>query len=148
MSTTHGSRKRFWAEAHVDHGLGPRLWSAWTDPSTWHEWDLGLASARLLDPDFEPGAAGEIVDLSGRVSRFEVAHVAADRAAVVVEVRLPAARLVLSRSVTAGRDPVVRHEVAFTGLAAPVFAQILGRRFRPQVGPSLDALLDRLAPQT
>lgn len=77
------------------------VWRLWTTPSTWGEWDRGLTSARLEGP-FVVGARGEIVDRSGRTSTFVVVEVEQGEHATY-EVRLPAARLVLRRSLTGHR---------------------------------------------
>lgn len=139
-AVTRGSRRHFWAEADVSPREGEGLRRVWTDPAGWQRWDLGLRQARLLDPQFAVGARGELVDLGGRTSPFTVTELAPDRSLVRVVVRLPAARLVLTRRFADGPDRV-RHEVAFTGPLAPAFALILGGGFRRKVGPSLDAAL-------
>lgn len=103
------------------------------------EWDRGLTSARLEGP-FVVGARGEIVDRSGRTSTFVVVEVEQGEHATY-EVRLPAARLVLRRSLTGHRSRRLRHEVTFGGPLAPVWAVVLGRGFRRQLPPTLDALV-------
>jgi uncharacterized protein YndB with AHSA1/START domain len=119
-----------------------RVWRLWTQPASWGDWDRGLTSASLDGP-FGPGARGRLVDTSGRTSRFVVEEVETGRH-VRVRVRLPAASLVLDRSVltSSGDDEtLVRHDVRFEGPLGPVFAVLLGRRFRRLLPPTLEALV-------
>lgn len=67
-----GSWQSFWAEA--ESAAPGAVWRCWTDLSTWGDWDRGLTSASL-DGAFMVGAVGELVDISGRRSRFEVQQV-------------------------------------------------------------------------
>lgn len=99
-------------------------------------WDRGLRSA-TLDGDFVAGATGRLVDTAGRTSRFVVAEVDGQARRCVVDVPLPGAVLRLTRTL---QDDVARHEVTFTGPAGPVFALLLGGRFRRRIGPTLSAV--------
>ena len=62
-----------------------------------------------------------------------------------MRVRLPAAGLVLERTVRLADDQapptMIRHEVRFVGLLGPLFAVLLGRRFRELLPPTLEALV-------
>lgn len=121
-----------------------RVWQLWTEPASWGDWDRGLSSASLEGP-FEPGARGRLHDTSGRASPFVVEEVDGGRRCRV-RVRLPAASLVLERSLLpsyAHSETLVRHDVRFAGPLGPVFAVLLGRRFRRLLPPTLDALVRR-----
>lgn len=78
------------------------------------------------------GAVGRLVDASGHASRFTVR--ALEQVRCVVDVTLPAAVLRLTRTLGGG---VARHDVAFHGPAAPLFAALLGGRFRRLIGPTV-----------
>lgn len=141
MVVVGGSWRSFWAE---DQSLAPdAVWRCWTDPATWGEWDRGLSSASLDGP-FTVGAVGELVDTAGRRSPFKVQQVDEGRCCRV-RVRLPAAGLVLERTLEPGANDApwttVRHEVRFVGPLGPVFAVVLGRRFRHLLPPTLEALV-------
>ncbi len=145
--TATGRPRRFGASATT---VDPdRVWELWTSPGTWGRWDGGLRDARL-DPPFAPGAVGTITALDGWVSAFVVEEVVdrgTDRAAAGSErlrrcrvgVALPGARLVLTRTLTGSR---LRHDVEFTGPLGPLWAQVLGRRFRLLLPPTVRALVD------
>jgi hypothetical protein len=122
-----------------------RVWSLWTEPASWGAWDRGLTDASLTGP-FTAGARGQITDTTGRTSSFVVEQVDPGRHCRV-RVLLPAAALVLDRSVLpspADAETQVRHDVRFEGPLGPLFAVLLGRRFRRLLPETLDALV-RLA---
>jgi hypothetical protein len=136
MTTVEGSPRDFRAGTPVgDHA--ERVWQLWTTPSTWSTWDRGLRAA-ALDGAFTAGATGTVVGLDGRRSRFVVDEGDPGRR-TRWHVPLPGGRMELVRTLGDGR---AEHRVRFTGPAAPVWAAVLGRRFRPMLGPTLDALLD------
>lgn len=76
----------------------------------------------------------------GRTSRFHVTAVEPE-GRCAYEVPLVGARLVLERTLDGPGPWRVRHEVAFVGPLAPVWALLLGRGFRRQLGPTVDGLL-------
>ncbi|HXV94255.1 MAG TPA: SRPBCC family protein [Pseudonocardia sp.] len=112
------------------------VWRRWTDPGTWGSWDLGLRSA-ALDGEFAPGAQGMITGTDGRRSRFTVREVEPLRRTVVA-VRLPAAEMVLTRTLDPGPQAGVEHRVSFTGPLGALWSAVLGRRFRPLIGPTVE----------
>lgn len=112
------------------------VWRRWTDPATWGEWDRGLRSAELDGP-FVAGAAGVLVGLDGRRSRFVVDEVDPGRR-VRWHVPLPLGRMELERTLGGG---VAEHRVRFAGPAAAVWARVLGRRFRPLLAPTVEAVV-------
>lgn len=137
MATTAGTTRRFSAEATTTRP--DEVWRLWTTPPSWGDWDAGLASAELRSP-FVVGASGVLTDLSGRRSEFVVTEVAPERCCAY-EVRLPGATLRLVRTIGSGSPAPVRHEVSFVGPAAVVWSWLLGRTFRRQIGPTVDALV-------
>lgn len=136
MATVEGTNRRFSATATTTHP--DEVWRLWTSPATWEQWDAGLRSAHLDGP-FTAGATGELVDLRGRRSTFVVTQVRPG-STCSYRVPLPGAALVLRRTVDPGSG-ALRHDVAFTGLLGPVWAAALGRGFRKQIGPTVDALV-------
>lgn len=143
MTTVTGTSRAFGATVATNRP--DIVWRLWTEPASWGDWDRGLTSASLSGP-FAPGARGQLIDTGGRTSPFVVEDVDAGRRCRI-RVRLPAAALVLERSLLASTDRAetqVRHEVRFEGPLGPVFALLLGRRFRRLLPPTLDALV-RLA---
>jgi hypothetical protein len=137
MATTTGTNRRFIAEATTTRPH--EVWRLWTTPGSWGAWDAGLASAEL-EGQFDIGASGVLTDLSGRRSAFLVTEIDPVRRCAY-EVRLPAATLRLVRTIGTGSPAVVRHEVCFVGPMAVVWSWLLGRAFRRQIGPTVDALV-------
>lgn len=138
MTETSGTWRDF--EARTTCAEPGRVWQLWTAPHTWGEWDRGLAAARL-DGEFRAGAVGTIVGLDGRESRFVVDHVDPGRS-VRWHVPLPGARMELTRSLDAeGPRRRLTHRVRFTGPLSRPWGWLLGRRFKPMLGPTVDALV-------
>lgn len=135
MIEVEGSRRDFRASGPVGDRAA-EVWHRWTTPGTWSGWDRGLRGAELPGP-FVAGARGTLVGLDGRRSRFVVDEVDPGRR-VRWHVPLPGARMDLTRTIA---DGVAEHHVRFRGPLAPVWAAVLGRRFRPLLGPTLAALL-------
>lgn len=137
MADATGGLRSFNATGNTDRP--DEVWRLWTTPATWGDWDRGLASARLDGP-FREGARGKIVDRAGRTSTFVVGEVEPGHR-YGYHVALPGARLVLERTLHRDRPGQVRHDVAFRGPLALVWAVILGRGFRRQLPPTIAALL-------
>ncbi len=115
------------------------VWRRWTDPATWGDWDRGLRSAELDGP-FKPGARGTIVGLAGRRSRFTVCSVE-PRVRVVIDVPLPAAVMVQTRTLQQGSPGRAEHQITFRGALAGLWVRVLGRRFRPLLGNTVNAVV-------
>ena len=113
------------------------IWTLWTTPSSWRDWDRGLRSASLAG-DMALGSVGQIVPLSGRPARFEV--VAFDpRQSYAFETALPGAVLRVERSFNADRTTFT-HRVTFSGLSAFAFARMFGPGFRAALPPTMRQL--------
>lgn len=112
------------------------VWLRWTDPRTWGDWDLGLRGAEVDGP-FAAGSRGSLTGLDGRRSAFVIREVR-DRELTVVDVRLPAAVMVLRRMLGSGSPATVEHRVTFEGPLAALWSVVLGRRFRPLIAETVD----------
>ena len=112
------------------------VWRLWTTPPTWGDWDAGLRSGPVVE-----GVRGVLVDTTGRRSRYTVTGFDRERRCEVT-VNLPAARMVLTRTLQAH---TARHEVAFAGPLGRVWAALLVRRFRPLLGPTVEAAVTQAA---
>jgi uncharacterized protein YndB with AHSA1/START domain len=114
------------------------IWSAWTTPASWGDWDLGLTSASL-DGDFVVGAKGEIQPRSGSKATFTVVAVEPGKSCTF-ETQLPMARLVVTRTIVSEMPTVFRHDVSFTGPLAGIWAGQLGPDFRTALPPTMEKL--------
>ncbi len=76
--------------------------------------------------------------MSGRRPAFRVVEVT-DGRRCVVEVRLPKGPLVLTRTVPDGTKR--QHQVHLRWPLSPLWGVLLGRGFRRQPGPTVDALV-------
>lgn len=119
------------------------FWPVWTDVAGWPEWDTPLLRARLIGT-FVQGASGELVDRSGRTSRFTLTE-CIPLAAYAYTVRLPGGSLQVRRSITSTTTTPLalsfRHHVRFSGPLAPLWARVLGRSFRRILPEVMDHLV-------
>jgi hypothetical protein len=119
------------------------IWKIWTDVDNWSKWDTELMAAKL-DGDFELGAGGMLTPLGGKKARFNIIEF--DRGnSYTFTLDLPLSNLNIYRYLESRSDGTYfTHEVSFTGLLAPLFGTILGRKFR-SVLPSVMENIRRIA---
>jgi Polyketide cyclase / dehydrase and lipid transport len=119
------------------------FWPVWTDVIAWPKWDTPLLRAQLIGT-FAQGASGELVDRSGRSSRFTLTE-CTPLAAYAYTVRLPGGSLHVCRFITSSTTTPLalsfQHHVRFTGLLAPLWARVLGRSFRRVLPEVMDHLV-------
>lgn len=118
------------------------VWWRWTEVETWHEWDTEVASA-ALEGDFNLGAKGNLKPKTGPGSSFTITELTPQQS-YTFTTQLPLAKLHVKRSFSADRTAFT-HEVSFTGLLAPLFGRLLGKRFQavlPQVMMNLRELTE------
>ncbi len=119
------------------------IWALWCDPASWGQWDGGLKSAMLLSNDFKVGAVGRITPRSGPPSAFTITAIDGHNR-VVIETRLPFARLILDRSLNGSKPTSFTHRVAFAGAFGWFWACLLGPGFKREL-PHTMARLARVA---
>ncbi|GEM_PF-664163 len=120
------------------------IFSLWTSPETWKDWDKGLKSASL-DGNFAPGVQGIIEPLSGPDSTFTVVEVI-DNERAVFQTDLPFAKLTVSRSIEQGIDVqnniAITHDIKFEGALGWMWGSMLGGDFRTMLIPTMKKLVD------
>lgn len=137
MTEVRGGWRDFQARAACTEP--DRVWWLWTTPDTWRTWDKGLTSAHL-EGAFRVGAVGTVVGLDGRRSRFVVDEVRIGEL-VRWHVPLPGGRMTLTRSLVGDDGRQVVHRVRITGPLSAAWGLLLGRRFKPLLGPPVDDLV-------
>lgn len=116
------------------------IWSLWSDPSTWHNWDLGLKNAKLQGA-FVLGAAGRLTPKSGPTTTFTITAFEPGRTYTISAV-LPQARLGITRTILADNPTVFEHRVTFKGPLAGLWAQFLGPGFRRELPPTMERIAE------
>jgi hypothetical protein len=114
-----------------------QIWSLWTDPSTWGDWDKGLKSASM-DGEMRLGSTGVIIPQSGPQSAIEVITFDPVQS-YAFETRLPMAVLRVERSFNVDRTAFT-HRITFNGPMAFAFARMFGPGFRKALPPTMQAL--------
>ncbi len=112
-----------------------RVWTLWTDVSTWKKWDKGLKDAELAGP-MQLGSNGKIIPLSGPSASFQVTEFNPRRSYTFVT-NLPLAKLTIRRTIVGTSPTRFRHEVSFSGMSAGMFAKRLGPGFRAALPPTM-----------
>lgn len=114
------------------------IWRLWTDVANWGAWDKGLKSASLDGP-FIVGAKGKIMPLSGGSADFEITAINPG-VSYTFETKLPAAKLIVTRTLTATAPTTFRHDVRFEGAMAGVLSGQMGPQFRAALPPTMAEL--------
>jgi Polyketide cyclase / dehydrase and lipid transport len=117
------------------------VWAIWIDVAGWGRWDKGLKSATLEGP-FVPGARGRVTPLSGPRSGFVVREVR-EGVSYRFTTALPLASLSVTRTLTSsanGQLTTFRHNVSFSGLLGPFWANRFGPGFRAALPPTMTAI--------
>ena len=117
------------------------VWRRWTDVETWHEWDTEIENASLRG-NFELGAKGTLKPKTGPETSFAVTEFTPGQS-YAFTTNLPLSKLHVRRYFSENKTAFT-HEISFTGILAPVFSFLLGRRFQ-KVLPKVMANLRELA---
>ncbi len=119
-----------------------QVWRAWSDPSTWPRWDVGL-EAVVLDGPFAAGTRGRLTPKGGPAVRFVILTSQAgqgfhDRSF------LPLTHLdFIHHYQPAGVDGTsarISHRVEMRGLLTPLFSRVIGRDIARTLPDTLRAL--------
>lgn len=124
----------------VETDAPEEVWQRWIDVGTWHEWDTEVKKASL-EGDFELGAEGTLTPKTGPETSFVVTDFVPGQSNTFT-MALPLCKLHIQHASSDDKKSST-HEVCFEGLLAPLFALLLGRRFR-KVLPDVMANLREL----
>lgn len=130
------TNKHFWHSLSTT-ASADNIWQVWTDVANWKDWDKGLQDAQL-EGDFVLGAAGTILSLEGRTSKFKIVELEAGRS-YTMKTKLPLGSLYVKRYLTASEGELTfTHEVWFSGLTKGIFAKAFGENFRSMLPEVLE----------
>ena len=105
------------------------LWQVWTDVDNWHKWDSGLRKATIYG-EFKTGTKGELIPDKGPSARFVITEVYSD-SSYVFKTKIPLGWLVIKRFMQDKSGQLYfTHDVKFKGLLSPLWAVLLGKRYR------------------
>lgn len=116
------------------------LWAHWMDVSNWGSWDLGLDRA-TADGPIALGSTGTIFPRRGRPAPFTVIEFD-EGSRYAFETSLPGAKLVVRRLIVSTEPTTFAHQVSFEGMAAPVWAALLGGGFRKVLPDAMKRLAE------
>ncbi len=134
---TEGTNRAFSYEVTTTAPVD-RIWTLWTDVSTWQQWDQGLRDAELSEP-MRNGAKGKIIPLSGPSASFTVTAFDPQQSYTFVT-NLPLAKLTVRRTIVGTSPTRFRHDVSFSGPMGGIFANRFGPRFRAALPPTMRAI--------
>ncbi len=116
------------AHTEVVHAPPERVWAVWTDVAGWPRWDTELASASLAG-SFAEGSRGTLKPRGTPTASFTLTEVTPGQS-YTFATALPLGKLLVRRTLRSGPEVTFTHEVRFTGLSAPLFGALLGRRYQ------------------
>jgi hypothetical protein len=119
-----------------------RIWSIWSDPSTWGEWNPNVQNV-TLNGAFADGATGTMTTKSGGTHQIRLADVRPRQGFRLETQVLPLTRFAFVCRIIpgpAGRT-TISQSLAMSGPLAPVFSPMMGG----QVAKTFEPLLEGLA---
>jgi hypothetical protein len=122
-----------------------QIWRKWAQVEDWPAWDRDLLWARLDGP-FAAGSSGRMKPAAGPAVRFVLTRVVEGRE-FVDRGRLPLTRLEFRHvyEPDAQGGGRILHQVTMTGLLAPVFARLVGRRIKAGLRHAMERLSETAA---
>jgi len=104
-----------------------QVYSLWSDPGGWPQWDPDLESA-ALDGPFETGSTGSIKALGSPRTRIRLTKVHPG-SSFVAEASLPGGRMVFEHTLEVTPTGCsVAHVVSFVGPLSRLYALLIGAR--------------------
>lgn len=119
-----------------------RIWSIWSDPSTWAEWNPNVQKV-TLNGAFTDGATGTMTTRSGGTHQIRLSEVKPRQGFRLDTQVIPLTRFAFMCRITpgaAGRT-TISQSLAMSGPLAPVFSPMMG----DQVAKTFEPLLEGLA---
>jgi hypothetical protein len=130
-----------WTFEHTEttDASAQQLWSRWSAPLTWGEWDHSLREVTAVGP-FDVGTRGTVRRVSGPRTTFVLTRVDELEGFTLMS-PLPLGTLTLDHQITPGTEPLrFTHRVTITGAMALLFGRILGRRIAGDLPDSMRRL--------
>lgn len=118
-----------------------RIWSIWSDPSRWGEWNPNVKSVTLNGP-FADGATGTMTTNTGGTHQIRLADVKLRESFRLETQVVPLTKFAFVCRITpggAGRT-AISQSLAMSGPLAPVFSPIMGDRVAASFEPLLEGL--------
>lgn len=104
-----------------------QIWALYEDVARWGEWDQELESSSIQGA-FITGARGKLKPRGAPSSAFVLTHVEPNRV-FRDRTRLPLAVMEFEHMLSPiGPGTCITHRVKLTGLLAPLFARVIGRK--------------------
>ena len=118
-----------------------RVWTIWSDTSTWPEWNPDVLSVSLNGP-FATGTSGEMHTRAGGRHQIRLASVEPGRAFELATSVMPLSSLTFRCEVSPASSGGSRisQGVTVSGPLAFVFSPMMGPRIAESFGPLLDGL--------
>lgn len=134
-----------WTFEHSEEASASReaVWALWSEVASWPRWDAGIEWV-ALDGPFATGTTGRLKPGGARVVRFTITD-ADPRRGFADVTRLPLARMRFEHELADAADGRIRitHRVTISGLAAPLFARVIGRGLARELPATVRALAEQ-----
>lgn len=117
-----------WRTEHTEETMASpeTVWALWSDVRTWPDWDEAVVSVSLAGP-FVTGSSGKLKPRGGPGVTFTLVEVH-EPFGFADETRLPGAVMRFEHRSERVDDRIrITHAVSIYGLAAALFARLIGR---------------------
>ncbi|MCC4107170.1 SRPBCC family protein [Serratia ureilytica] len=122
-----------------------QIWAMWQDAASWPCWDRELEWVRL-EGEFIVGTVGRMKPASGPEVKFRLSDVSPLRSFSDVA-QLPLTRLVFNHEYLSPQEDSataqIRHSVTLSGLLAPLFGRLIGRKIKTHLQQAMQELSQR-----
>jgi uncharacterized protein YndB with AHSA1/START domain len=116
-----------------------RVWQVWSDPTTWPQWNPDVRAIDLDGP-FEAGVTGSMTTGQG-THQIRLENVLGGRSFDLVTSPIPATTFRFHCEVTpTGSGSRISQGVSMSGLLAPIFSPLMGKRIAQSFEPILSGL--------
>ncbi|HDI3197774.1 SRPBCC family protein [Vibrio cholerae] len=131
-----------YSEKVTTDATAEQVWAIWEQAELWPSWDSELVWVKLDGP-FKAGTQGKMQPVGGPVVEFTLTEVEVNRK-FIDRARLPLTTLDFAHFYEHTGDKegtsYIRHSVTMTGLLAPLFGFILGRKIKKHLRGAMEDL--------
>ncbi|CAK3621382.1 Polyketide cyclase [Vibrio crassostreae] len=136
-----------YSEKVMTNATAEQVWAIWEQAELWPSWDSELTWVKLDGP-FKSGTKGKMQPVGGPIVEFTLTEVEVNRR-FVDRARLPLTNMEFSHFYELDDDKngtaSICHSVTMTGLLAPLFGFILGRKIKKHLRGAMEDLSQQAA---
>ena len=129
--------------ARISSAPADRLWSIWSDPTHWQDWNPNVSRVELEGP-FAVGTRGVMHSGDGQVHKIQFTDIQPGKQFTLSATAIPGALLYFTCKVeSAAGGSRISQAVDMKGPLAPIFRPMMSNRIAATFTPILDGLANK-----